>query len=160
MRGHLARGAYDIIPDMRRHQSSHQEAGHSRSDEREQVIQILALEYQALRSEILTLTSGRFQFFGLMTAAAALLASTVGRSITADEMWLLGSLAISVFIVGLGSFLLAGRLISAASERVASIEERINEVSYSSAKLLSWESEHQQRGLLQRITVGRPSRGT
>jgi hypothetical protein len=92
-----------------------------------------------------------------MTAAAALLASAVGRSITADEMWFLGSLAIGVFVIGLGSFLLAGRLIAAASERIARIEELINETSYSSAKLLSWESEHQQRGLLQRITVGRSS---
>jgi hypothetical protein len=122
------------------------------------MVQILSLEYQTLRSEILTLTSGRYQFFGLMTAAAALLASGVGHSISSNERWIIGFVALTIFVVGLAYFLRLGRNIATLSARIASIEGRINDLTYSQSKLLSWESEQQQRSLLKRITLGWPSR--
>jgi hypothetical protein len=101
------------------------------------MIQILSLEYGALRSEILTLTSGRYQFFGLMTTAAALLASGISHSVSLAERWTLGFLALAIFLVGLVYYLRLGRNIARISARIASIENRINELAYSQSKLLS-----------------------
>ncbi len=49
-----------------------------RATEDNQVIQVLSLEYQTLRAELFTRMSGRFQFLGFMTTAAALVIAGIG----------------------------------------------------------------------------------
>jgi hypothetical protein len=143
---------------MRRRPIRQLQPSYPNSVEREQMIKILSLEYEALRSSMLTLTSGRYQFFGLMTTAAALLATGVSHSSSSDQKWILGSLALTTFIVGLIYFLHLGQHIIGVSARLANIEDRINELAYSQTKLLSWESEHQQRNLWKQISLGSPFR--
>src|SRR5947207_2934972 len=77
--------------------------------ERDQVIQVLSLEYQTLRDEMIMRMSSRFQFLGFMTAAAALLATVVGRPASSLQSWIIVSLAAGVFIFGLICFWLLGR---------------------------------------------------
>ena len=92
------------------------------------MIQLLSLEYETLRSEILTRTSGRYQFLGLMTTAAALLASGIGSTISASQKLSLGCLALAIFTVGLAYFWRLGGHIVLISARIAEIENRINEL--------------------------------
>jgi len=122
------------------------------------MVQILSLEYEALRSEILTRTSGRYQFLGLMTTAAALLVSGIGNSISPDERWIQRFLALAIFTIGLLYFFRLGRGIVKLSARIAIIEGKINELAYSQSKLLSWESEMQKRGFWKRVSLGSPTR--
>lgn len=152
----MAIGSRGIICTMRRRLSHQREASDPRSVEREQMIQILSLEYQFVTSGIQQLSSGRYQFFGLMTAAAALLGGGVDRTATTGQRWILGLLSTAIFMVGLVYFLRLGRHIVRLSARAASIEARINELAYSQAKLLSWESEHQGRKLWNRVSLGSP----
>lgn len=93
----------------------------------DRIIQILSQEYQTLRQEILVRASGRFQFLGLMTTAAALLASGVlGHSIFSGQTLISAILAAVVFAFGLAYFLHLGRQMVDVSARVAQLEERIN----------------------------------
>lgn len=125
---------------------------------RDLAIQVLSLEYQTLRADILTRSQGRFQFLGLLTTAAALLASGVlGSSAFGGRTWISVTLAAGVFAFGLVCFLILGRHMVHLRARVAEIEKRINALmpaEYGSPKLLSWESDHQQRGPLQNLNVG------
>ena len=92
--------------------------------------------------------SGRFQFLGLMTTAAALLATGVfsSRSLLGGQSWLAGVLAVVVFGFGLANYWVLGRHVVVLSTRVAAIEARINALAPGLPgvpRLLSWESEHQ-----------------
>ena len=158
----LARAAYDIICCMSIRSSSRISGGHrisggqARSSEREQTIQILSLEYQTLRDELLTLTSGRFQFLGLLAAAAAILAAGLSQTLSHGDKWFLGGLALITILGGLAYYWVLGTLIITISRRIAAVEQRINEVAYSRVDLLSWESMHQQRSRWTRFTLGPP----
>lgn len=121
----------------------------------DRLIQALSLEYQTLKEEIIARTTGRFQFVGLTTTAAAIFATGVG----AAKLPVLASglLAGAVFLFGLGAFWLLGVQIVQLSSRVAELETRINEllpVPPDGKMVLSWESERQQRSLGARFVLG------
>jgi fatty acid desaturase len=131
------------------------------TSDNEQLIQVLSLEYQALRDEMMVRTSGRFQFFGLMTTAAALLVAGLGNLASGPGIWVSGALAMAVFVLGLIFFFTLGHHIVQLSARIAQIERKINALLPSQPDgqgVLSWESEHQQRGLLSGIVYGYFSR--
>jgi hypothetical protein len=123
-------------------------ARHLTADNLDRKVQVLALEYQTLRQEVLVRIAGRFQFLGLMTTAAAILASGFfGHSIFGSQAWISLVLAAGVFGFGLLCYLLLGHHIIRTSTRLAQIEARINALvpaeSDVSPPLLSWESERQ-----------------
>jgi hypothetical protein len=121
--------------------------------ERDQAIKVLSLEYQTLRDEMIMQMSSRFQFLGFTTAAAALLATVAGRSALNFQAWLIVGLAVGVFMFGIACFWILGRHVIYISGRVANIERRINELlptQPGEPSLLSWETEHQQRGYSRR----------
>jgi len=79
----------------------------SRDDhsDRDRIIHVLSLEYKTLREELLVRVSGRFQFLGLMTTAAALIATGFfSRSVFGNSDWIAGILAAAVFSFGLMNF--------------------------------------------------------
>lgn len=124
----------------------------------ELVIQVLSLEYQTLRDDMLVRSAGRFQFLGLMTTAAALLASGVlGHSIFGEQTWIAGTLAAGVLGFGFVCFLLLGRHMATLSARIAEIEQRINALVPAEpgwATILSWESGRREGTRLTRLLFG------
>ena len=138
---------YDIIVGMTgKGDVEHGEIVHTQEIDR--VIQLLSLEYTTLRDEMLTRISGRFQFLGLMTTAAALVGSGIGHSPLGLTTWATATLAAGVFLFGLASFWRLGRHILGLSKRIAIIERRLNElvpVSSGTPALMSWESERQHQ---------------
>ena len=84
----------------------------------------------------------------LTTTAAALLATIIGHSSLGYQTWLIVGLAGGTFTLGFGCFWLLGRHIHYMSTRVAHIEKRIDRLP-GNPNLLTWESEHQQRGYSQ-----------
>lgn len=118
------------------------------------MVQVLSLEYQTLRDDILVRTSGRFQFLGLMTTAAALLASGIfGHSVFGSQTWIAAGLAFAVFSFGLFCFAFLGRQAAALSARIAQIEKHINSLApkQEGYVLLGWECDWQQRRGLPRL---------
>jgi hypothetical protein len=69
--------------------------------ERELKVQVLSLEYQTLRDAIIMQTQSSYQFLGLATAAAAILASGAGRLSFSSEGWFLAILAGEVLVFGI-----------------------------------------------------------
>src|SRR5882757_714740 len=95
--------------------------------ERDRMLQVLALEYETLRAEVLMRLSARYQFVGFFTAAAAFIGVAIGYS-SGFKVWILIGLAAAVLAVGFLGYhrmVLNGRLISA---RIAKIEKRINKL--------------------------------
>lgn len=141
--------------DKSRGQAGSKQAGDVDGD---RIIQVLSLEYQTLREEMLLRTSGRFQFLGLMTTAAALLATGVlGHSIFGGQTWIAATLAVAVFAFGLFCFSYVGRLRRDLAVQVAALEKRINallpaEPGFSA--VLSWESDHVHRSFIQKLRFG------
>jgi hypothetical protein len=128
------------------------------SDEnRERIIQVLSLEYQTIRQEMLLLTSGRFQFLGLMTTAAALLTTGVfGSSVFRSQTWISAALAILVFAFGVACFVFLGRERAIVSVKAEEIERRINallpaEPGFSA--VLSLESNHKHLTLYGKLKL-------
>ena len=125
--------------------------------DREQIIKLLSMEYQTLREEILVRTSGRFQFLGLMTTAAALLTTgVVSPSIFKNDQWIAAALAAVVFIFGVACFVYLGRRRIAVSIKVAEIEKRINALVPAEpgfSNVLDWESYYGELTLFQRIRL-------
>ena len=117
-------------------------------------VQVLSLEYQTLRDEVLTRLSSRYQFLGFTTAAAALLATGSGNLVSGPREWLLPVLAGVIFVLGIGWFWYAGTIIVVLSKRIAEIENRINDIVPADPPLLSWESSHQRRTLVDRWVYG------
>lgn len=96
-------------------------------ENREYLIRVLSLEYQTLREEILIRTSGRFQFLGLMTTAAALLTTGVfSSSVFKSQTWISAGLAVLVFTFGVACFVYLGRQRALAFAKVVALEIRIN----------------------------------
>jgi hypothetical protein len=124
----------------------------------DRMLQVLSLEYQTLREDILVRTSGRFQFLGFTTTAAALLASGIlGHSIFGEQTWIAATLAAGVFVFGLVCFWQLGRQMVDASALVAQIEQRINALVPSESEhhpLLSLETGRQQHDFIGKITLG------
>jgi len=90
---------------------------------RDRILQVLALEYGTLRTEILMRLSARYQFVGFITAAAALVGVGIGYS-SGPKTWLLVTLALAVLYVGFHGYyrmVYYGRLVSV---RIAEIEDR------------------------------------
>jgi hypothetical protein len=137
---------YEIIPDMRGKSLNEAKTSQATDLNTTRVLQVLSLEYQTLREELLVRTSGRFQFLGLMTTAAALLTSGItGRSLFSGKTWIGAALAIGVFAFGVACFIYLGRQRLALSIKIATIEKRINSlllVEPGFSPVLSWESEH------------------
>jgi hypothetical protein len=127
------------------------------SSGRDCMIHVLSLEYQTLRAEILVRTGGRFQFLGLMTAAAALLATAAfSHPLFSTGNWVAGILAIAIFGFGLMNFWILGCQIFGLSARVAEIENRINALAPMQAAfpaLLNWELRLQESSRLARISM-------
>jgi hypothetical protein len=96
-------------------------------ESRKEIIQLLSLEYQILREVTVLRTTGRFQFLGLMTTAAALLTTGVFSSSTfTSQTWIAASLATLVFAFGVICFIYLGRQRGLALVKVAMLEKRIN----------------------------------
>jgi hypothetical protein len=114
----------------------------------DRLIQVLTLEYEALRAEILVRISGRYQFLGIMTASAALLSSGLGHGTLGSYSWILLVLALAVFSTGLLYFWRIGRHLIFLSSWMARLEQRINSVvsgHYDFTAPLSWESSRPER---------------
>jgi hypothetical protein len=116
--------------------------------DRDRIIQVLSLEYQILRQEMVLRTSGRYQFLGLMTTAAALLTTGVFEtSVFRSRTWISAGLAALVFAFGVVSFVYLGRQRVLTQIRVAAIEKRINalvpaEPGFSSVLMRESDREH------------------
>jgi hypothetical protein len=115
----------------------------------DRILQVLTMEYQSLNAQIIARLSARYQFLGFLTAGSAILAAASGHPIFNSGTWVLATLAVGVFALGLFCFWYLGRNMAILSARVAGIEERINELisseSSNVSKLLSWESDRQRR---------------
>jgi hypothetical protein len=122
--------------------------------ERELKIQVLALEYQTLRAAIMMQTAASYQFLGFATAAVAILATGAGRLSFSSGGWFLAILAGGVFVFGVGAFRLLGMYVAFQSQRVAVIEEKINSLVPGEERLLSWESDRQNRPRFERWLIG------
>jgi hypothetical protein len=125
--------------------------------ERERIIQVLSLEYQTLMEEILLRTSGRFQFLGLMTTAAALLSTGVfGHPVFRPQTWIAAALAAGVFIFGVACFVYLGRQRELIAFRVGALEKRINALLSAEPgfpAVLSWNSGYKHVSLYQKIRI-------
>ena len=117
-------------------------------------VQVLSLEYQTLRDEVLVRISSRYQFLGFTTAAAALLATGSGSLVSGPREWLLPVLAGVIFVLGIVWYWYLGATIAMLSQRIAEIESRINSLVPADPTLLSWESSHQRRTLFDRWVHG------
>jgi hypothetical protein len=139
---------------IRRRRASNKQIDNTDHD---QIIKLLSMEYQTLREEILVRTSGRFQFLGLMTTAAALLTTgVVSPSIFKDDQLIAAALAAVVFIFGVACFVYLGRRRIAVSIKVAAIEKRINAMVPAEPgfpDVLNWETYYGQLTLCQRIRL-------
>jgi hypothetical protein len=123
--------------------------------ERELKVQVLSLEYQTLRAAIMNQTAASYQFLGLATTAAAILATGAGHlSFSSGGGWFLAILAGGIFVFGAGSYRLLRMYVAFLSQRVAVIEEKINNLVPGEERLLSWESDRQNRSRSERWLVG------
>lgn len=141
---------WSAVRHHRSMQNNRRAEAHQPDVERDRFLQVLTLEYETLRAEILARLSARYQFIGFITGAAALIGVAIGYS-SGLKVWLLTAIAIIVLTTGFYGYyrmVVQGRIISA---RVAQIEDRINKlvpVEPGAPDLLSWESEHPREPLL------------
>jgi hypothetical protein len=107
--------------------SNHVSDSHVSDEDRKSIVQALSLEYQTLREETLVRTSGRFQFLGLMTTAAALLTTGIfSSSVFKSQVWISAILAALVFAAGVICFVYLGRQRELVLIKIAAIENRVN----------------------------------
>jgi hypothetical protein len=116
-------------------------------------VDVLGLEYQSLRSDLVMRSGARFQFLGFITASAAILATGLGDSHSRLEIRVLVSLGAALFVLGLITFWLQGIEQATISAKIAHIEERLNDL-VSEPRLLSWETDHQQRSFFNKWILG------
>jgi hypothetical protein len=124
------------------------------NDER---LRTLSMEYQSLRSDLQMRSSARFQFLGLVTAAAAVLATGLGSSHTGHVTIVLEILAAVLFALGLITFWLQGKDQATISAYIASIENRINNLvppEPGKVGLLRWEAINQERSKFDKWVPG------
>ncbi len=106
-------------------------------------VQLLSMEYKSLRSDLQMRSSARFQFLGLITASAAVLATGLGGSHSPDTTKVLAVLGIALFLLGVGAFWRQGRDQAIISYKISSLERRINNLARTEPgerDLLSWET--------------------
>src|SRR3712207_4798935 len=127
------------------------------SEEDMQVVQVLSLEYSALRSDILHRSAARYSLLGVFLGVAALLVTLIENS---DEIswWPWGVLLLLCYVVPvLWAATDAGRSIGRLSNRLVELELAINRKMDRPADnpLLIWESEQQKkRGFPDTILMG------
>jgi hypothetical protein len=124
----------------------HTDRAGSATPEIDRIVQVLSLEYDTLREEILVRTTVRFQFVGFVTAAAGLIGAGIGLSSYGIKTWVLVGLAVAVIAVGLYGYFRMRYHIIGLSARIALLERRINDLVPAEPgfdSLLSWESDHQ-----------------
>ena len=106
---------------------------------------------------MLVRTSGRFQFLGLMTTAAALLTTGVfSSSVFRSQAWISAVLAALVFGFGVACFVYLGRQRTMLSLKVVALERRMNALLPPEPGLtgvLSWESNNQRWTLAQKVKL-------
>jgi hypothetical protein len=122
------------------------------------MLQALSLEYSTLRQELTTLMATRYQTLTVLGAAAALVlgfARDKGNLVPERAVVAIGS---ALFLLGLVTWLHAGRRVGTLSKRIAQLEEDINAVASigtgSGLKLMRWEKDHQSRRGLDRLFLG------
>lgn len=72
-------------------------------------VDVLGLEYQSLRADLVMRSGVRFQFLGFITASAAILATGLGGSHSKAETRVLVILGIVLFVLGADHFLATRR---------------------------------------------------
>jgi hypothetical protein len=120
-------------------------------------VQILSMEYKALRSDLQMRSSARFQFLGLVTAAAAVLATGLGSSHAGRTTLILEILACVLFVLGLVAFWRQGRDQARISFYISRLEDRINSLvppESGKAGLLRWEAMNQKRSNINKWILG------
>jgi hypothetical protein len=124
---------------------------------RDHSFQALALEYEALRAEILMRSAARFQFAGFIAAAAALVGTGIGYASLGPKTWILCTLAAGVIFCGLVGFWRMGRYLVHISAHIAMIEGRINELAPAppgTPPFISWHTDNQEYTLWGRVSLG------
>jgi hypothetical protein len=125
--------------------------------DRDRYIQVLALEYQAMRSELTMRLSARYQFVGFITGAAALIGAGIGYSTVGAKTWILAGLAILVIFAGILGFYRMGFHIIHLAGRLATLENRINAIAEpGAAALLTWASGRRPPALWETVSLGYP----
>lgn len=126
---------------------------------RDRALQVLALEYQTLRAELIMRLSARYQFVGFITGATALLGAGIGYSTIGLKTFALVGLAIVVISLGLFGFYRMGHHIIRLSSRISQIENRINALAAAApdaSRLLSWCTEHTEAEAWGNLRFGYP----
>jgi hypothetical protein len=116
----------------------------------DRAIDVLRIEYDTLRAEIMGHQSNRFQFLVVSTTVAvAIVAAAHFVKGDATSTWLTASIGFVILAIGYLSFLHMGRAIVALSEGIAIIEARINSIMHhaygTDADLLRWETARTQQ---------------
>jgi hypothetical protein len=104
-------------------------------------IEVVLHEYDALRDEVLSRTSARFQLLGLLSIAATLLGVS---SISRGWHWVV--VVVVALIILLGLWLYFGFAIKRCAIRLREIEEEING-KLGGKQVLRWESRLPRGGL-------------
>lgn len=122
------------------------------------MIDLLKMEYDTLRAEVVALSSGRLQFMSIPSiSVAAAVALVVSQRPTTPGVALIAALLGLVLASALLIYLQIGRSIAALSARIAFLETRLNDIVSSEYGLtlgLDWERQHQTRSGLSRIYNG------
>jgi len=124
----------------------HEDRPGKASAEIERIVQVLSLEYDTLRDEILVRLTARYQFVGFVTGAAGLIGAGIGLSSYGVKTWILVGLATSVVAAGVWGYVLMRYQNIRLSARVALLERRINDLVHAEPgypRLLSWETDQQ-----------------
>jgi hypothetical protein len=112
--------------------------------EQRHIIDVLALEYAALRGDIVHRSAARFSMLSVALTVFAVLAALLQLS---DQISL--PFTGGVIAVYLGAVLLAwldaGRSIARLSDRLVELEDQINKLTNNPTPLLKWETEQQRR---------------
>src|SRR4051794_6668505 len=88
------------------------------------VVNVLSLEYQTLRSELLTRAAFRYQMLTIAPATVAIAASLAGRGTV--PAWVIGVLVFVALLASTAAWWDAGRIIGRLSTQIAYIEKKIN----------------------------------
>jgi hypothetical protein len=131
----------------------------SLTDENKRVIDVVAMEYSALRAEILHRSGTRFTLLSVGLGVFPLLVALLDNSdqIFTPRAWPLLTLYL---LIVLACFFNEGRAMGRLASRLVEIEGEINSLADGSAPLLKWETEQQKRrGLFGRLLLGWPPLG-
>ena len=108
------------------------------------VVDVLGMEYSALRADIVHRSSVRFSMLPVGLGVFALFAALVEVSKSIPD-WLLWSILGLYLLISLASWWNAGRSIGRLSNRLVELESEINRLMGSKEPLLRWEADEQRR---------------